>query len=300
MLAATAVFGWSRSADAFCRSTTCSGECTRNADGCKTDGEKLFWPGLCVGISLQEDGSAHIDRDIWVDIATKAIVAWVDLDCGNGASSINLAPAKDVVCHLSQYDPDGPNANIIMFQDTKWQYAGEDNTLAKATVSYDTETGEILDTDIELNHAYNEYTTGDDFVVYDLQSILTHELGHLMGLDHTLDYNATMNAGYQQGTTELRTPELDDIDGVCAIYPPGREGRTSCEPNGGFASECATDVEDTGCSCRTVGPSPSGLWRAGPGTRKSGPQGGGFAIALALASLVALQRRRPRTDETSK
>jgi hypothetical protein len=157
----------------------------------------------------------------------------------------------DVPCHCAQFNKDGPNANIVLFQDTKWIYKGVDNTLAKTTVTYDTDTGEIFDADIELNHAYNEFTTGDTDVVYDLESIVTHEIGHFIGLDHTLDVVATMNAGYQQGTTELRTLEYDDIDAVCAAYPSGRIAQCATAPQGGFASECYAVIEaedDDGCS----------------------------------------------------
>ncbi len=304
LMATMALCGWSRSADAYCRSTTCSGDCNRNADGCKTEGKPLYWPTLCMGFSLQKDGSQHIDMPIWREVAFHSFAAWVFLDCGNGEATISFQQQKDVACHKSEYDPDGPNANIILFQDTKWEYQGVDNTLAKTTVSYDTETGEILDADIELNHAYNEYTTGDDYVVYDVQSILTHEIGHFIGLDHTLDYNATMNAGYQQGTTELRTLELDDIEGICVIYPPSRDVVCDAEPNGGFSGECSgvvTDGEDGGCTIGTVALAPPSTGgRGSDGAPTPLPRRGGFAIGLALASLVALRRRRPTTDKTSK
>ena len=210
---------WSSPAEAFCRSTTCAGDCARDSDGCKTEGEPLYWPTLCAGFSLQEDGSAHIDMPVWRDVAFQSFGAWVFLDCGDGEATISFQQQKDVACHQSEYDPDGPNANIILIQDTKWKYKSDANTLAKTTVSYDTETGEILDADIEMNHAYNEFTTGDDYVAYDLQSILTHEIGHFIGLDHTFDYSATMNAGYSQGTIDLRTLRHLPAESGCRLRP---------------------------------------------------------------------------------
>jgi hypothetical protein len=277
-------------AHAFCRSTTCTGgECVRDDDNCKVDGAKLFWPSLCVSFSMNAQASEFIDLPTARDIVQRSFVSWSDLECEGGTATLAFAPGKDSVCRAAEYNASGPNANIVLFQDHRWSYTSPDNTLAKTTVTYDTETGEIFDADIELNHAFNEFTTGDEEVVYDLQSIVTHEAGHFIGMDHTPDFLATMNAGYQQGSTELRTIETDDIDGACAAYPPTRNVQCNPEPRGGFTDTCSTDEgqaaseaaggperEEEGCS----------LTRAGTGSTRR------FAWGLLATLVVALGARR--------
>jgi hypothetical protein len=281
------------SANAFCRSTTCVGECARDFAGCKTEGLPLYWPGLCVSFSLDEHGSEHLEFAEFERIAEASVAAWSDVLCegetGSGPATISFVRKADVACHKAEYNEGEPNANIILFQDSKWSYTGIDNTLAKTTVTYDTDTGEILDADIELNHAYNEFTTGDDYVAYDLQSILTHEFGHFIGLDHTDDLSATMNPGYQEGTTELRTIAEDDEAAVCTAYPPDRDVTCRPEPNGGFTKMCAGEKapeEVEGCS---IAPSPS----------EEAPNNRPWLAAVALAGAAALSRRlrRRRTGE---
>jgi hypothetical protein len=54
---------------------------------------------------------------------------------------------------------------------------------------------------------------------YDVYQVVTHELGHSLGLDHSTDTKALMNAFY---TEAFRGPQADDIAGMRFLYgaPP--------------------------------------------------------------------------------
>jgi MYXO-CTERM domain-containing protein len=271
------------SAHAFCRSTTCASDCQPDLDDCKTLGFPLYWTSMCVGFSLQKDGSVNIPITDVRRVVEASFVAWADVECATGTATLAFTELADVSCNKAEYNPSGQNANLILFQDYKWNYTGEFNTLGKTTVTYDSATGEILDADIELNHAFNELTTNDTHVVYDLQSILTHEIGHFIGLDHSSDPYATMTPGYQQGSIELRTIEPDDVAGVCTIYPPERAAVCAPNPRGGLGDLCeaAAEEQDAGCSCRLASPA-------------RGRSNGLFVLAL-LGLGFAWRRARRRT-----
>jgi hypothetical protein len=268
---------------AWCRSTTCTGDCPRDEDECKTSGKELFWKTACVGYSLHEDGTANIPMKHVRPAIARCFANWVDLECEEGFATISFAELDDVSCHKTEYNPDAENANIVLFQDTKWQYTSASNNLAKTTVTFDDETGEILDADIEINHAYNNYTISDENVQYDLESVVTHEVGHFIGLDHSLDPVATMNATYDRGTTDLRTLEEDDVLAACAAYAPDREASCDTKPRGGLGKDCggteSTPGEEveTGCAVR----------------RAAGGHGPARApwVVLAMMLLFAARRR---------
>ena len=276
-------------AAAFCRSTTCSGDCARDEFGCKTEGAPLAWPGMCVGYSLQKDGTANISIVQVRKVIAACFVAWSDLECPDGElATLAFSELDDVGCHRTEYAEDHANANIVLFQDNNWTYQGIDNTLAKTTVTFDNESGEIFDADIEINHAYNEFTVSDTNVVYDLQSVVTHEVGHFIGLDHSDDFDATMYARYDEGTVELRTLEPDDIEAACAVYPPGRDATCDPQPRGGFAYDCAPDEDSTATQDEGGGCAISRTESAAP-----------WLFALGLAVLAAGARRRAsRLPET--
>ena len=50
---------------------------------------------------------------------------------------------------------------------------------------------------------------------YDLQTVILHENGHVVGLDHSSDINAIMYPSYQQANCTLGQ---DDINGIRALY----------------------------------------------------------------------------------
>lgn len=295
------ILGAPGTADAFCRSTTCKPSvsceedpekcCIPDGDGCDTNGIPLFWPTTCVSFNVAEAASPlrGIDVATFAPMVDSAITRWLAPHCEEAlAPSILVEARGPIECGVAEYSSDFGNANLWLFRDDEWPYSypGNDtgtlfsNALALTTLSYNFKTGEIYDADVELNSKEVVFTVGDGAVRVDLESILTHEAGHFLGLDHSLEAGATMTSGYFDGTTEHRTLDGDDIAGICAAYPSA--GRTatenSCEPRHGYAEVCAADA--SGCSVQGA-PDPRG---------KAGRAGALFG-ALGLLGL-GLGRRR--------
>jgi hypothetical protein len=236
-------------ASAFCRTHTCRTNCERDDEGCVTTGKPIFWPGNCVGYSLEKSLTQNLAGDPVRAAVKNAFFAWTEVDCPSGGrSSLAFSQLSDATCRTSEYRKEGPNINVIFFRDDDWQYKDIDNTLAKTTVTFSNETGEILDADIEVNTATNNVTVGNDKVKYDLQSIMTHEVGHFLGLAHSGDPDATMFASYAPGSTELRTLSNDDVAALCTVYPPSRAAACNTTPRGGFSASCDPVAEDKGCA----------------------------------------------------
>lgn len=270
-----------RDADAFCRSTTCRGEsCEKDDDGCPVSGAKLFWPTSCLQFNVNKRGTGQLDPIETRLAIEKAFSAWSSLACPDGGrASMTLTRGDDVPCKRSEYDEAGPNLNVVLFQDERWIYRGVDNTLAKTSVTYSDSTGEIFDADIEVNSAINVVTTTDDprQVEQDLESVLTHEVGHFLGIAHSPLDDAVMFPSY--GAGELKR-ELSDDDkrALCAVYPPDSGVACRQDPKGGFRAECPEAPEESGGLCA--------LSPRAPAAAAAVP---GVLVALAAA---ALGRRR--------
>ncbi len=239
-------------ADAFCRSTTCRAkggkECPADEAGCVTEGEKLFWPTACVGYATNRLGTQDLDPADTRAVIKKAFQAWSDVDCPDGTvAKMTFQELEPIPCKRSQYNKTGPNVNVVLFQDDDWKYRGIDGTLAKTSVTYNDETGEIYDADIEVNTANNTVTITDEDVEYDLQAILTHEVGHFIGIAHSPDPNAVMFASYSPGDTAQRRLHPDDVEAICHVYPSTADLKCNPEPRGGFSERC--DPAETGGIC---------------------------------------------------
>lgn len=249
---------------AYCRTTTCQPEidCIYDDDGCATVGVPLFWPTRCVSFTVHKGGS--ISRGISAKttslLARKAFRRWLNTDCDGDPVALQAAYFGLSSCGEPEYNQTSPNANVILFRDTDWPYDNTFSTLAFTEVTFNTETGELYDADIEINSFAVRFTTGDDDVEVDLDSILTHEVGHFLGLDHTQNLQATMSPVYENGDKSARTLSDDDIAGICEIYPLGRETTANdCIPRHGFSRLCEANASK-GCGVSRGAPPASGAW----------------------------------------
>ncbi|HYP98091.1 MAG TPA: matrixin family metalloprotease [Polyangiaceae bacterium] len=278
--AAAFAFALSAHSAAYCLTYTCDlkKESCPIENGCNVGGHPLYWASDVVSFDVQKDGSKvqDISYDQLHTVVTSAFKRWVDVDCGDGSHpSISLADFGKVSCNKPEYNKSQPNQNVITFHDATWPYqnTGAD-TLALTTVFFNPDSGEIYDANIEINSGdpgiHFVLDAGDaDSQHDDLNAVLTHEIGHFLGLSHSTVPSATMYQSYMLGMTTL---EDDDIAALCASLPPDREPGPQGNPPGlprhGFSSECAQP--DSGCCSSTIGgkaPSsgPLALWAFGLG-----------------------------------
>src|SRR5450432_396651 len=250
-----------RTASAFCQATTCdpsvaADQCSADAQNCLTVGEPLAWPSNCVTVSVQAAGAPkqNIDYATALGSVTRAFAAWTSAACDNGTPSITVKVTGPITCDASEFNETGPNANIVVFRQDVWPYVGGQDALGLTRVHFDPKTGDIWDSDIEVNAVDEPLSVGDlTPKAVDLDSLLTHEAGHFLGLAHTIDTTATMFPRLSKGDS-LRTLAQDDISGVCSIYPPGRSvTSTSCEPRHGFSDLCIADQPPPAVESSTPG-----------------------------------------------
>ena len=275
---------FSRAAGAYCQSAACpsaapgastQGTLCNPAEPGVDCGVALQWRQPCVSFDIQQDASSQVDYATAQETLTQAFNAWMAVDCGGGPPSIQVFDFGTVPCDQVQYNQHGGNANVLLFRDSAWPHdtgGGGVDTLALTTVTYDVDTADIYDADIEVNTADNTFTTTDapGPTDVDLLAVLTHETGHFLGLAHSQDDTATMFASYVMGTTTIRTLSPDDQAAICAAYPVGRTATGACTglPRHGWAPVCVAD--QTYVRCAHAGPELGG--------RGDGVMGGALAL----------------------
>jgi hypothetical protein len=247
---------------AFCRATTCNlgdprAGCRTNGDGCETTGRPLSWASECVSFAVQANGSVKLGiaaRTLEREVE-RALSRWLAVDCDGGATPrIAFAPLGAVECSLAEYNDDRANANIVLFEDDEWPYAGGIDTLATTRLRFNPDTGALYDADIELNSAEFEFSVGDPVNGVDLASVLTHELGHFLGLGHSDVVGTTMETTYSATDDSRRSLEPDDVAGPPPVVTSNESGNpASCQ-----ATKRSPRIR-TGFSGPRVEPSPSGV-----------------------------------------
>jgi hypothetical protein len=263
-----------------CLTTTCAvknapPECMRDfSTSCWTAGIPLQWREPCVSFSVDARGIPEFSLDYagTEGLVVSSFALWPQSACTTGFPSISVQSAGPARCARVEYSPEGPNSNSVIFQSENWSH--DAIALGVTTVSFNVETGRIVDADIEVNLASGNLN------FLGIRYVVAHEAGHFFGIDHSADGTALMysqSSGLGFEVEPLLTP--DDQNAMCAAYPTLRPvGVCDFEPERGYSNTCGGDIEG---SCAVNGSSATG--------RPGAPFG------LFLATLVAWMARTRRT-----
>jgi hypothetical protein len=243
-----------------------SGDAPFVREGPSPHGHYLFWRSGCVFVNYDSAGTTEVAGDDEFGVLDGSIATWDTAipACGY----MRLKPAGKV----TGYEVGKDYLNLIKFRDTKWCIPATATDLEvchnPAAAGITTLTfikdgsdrdGEIVDTDVEINGvnfaiSVGGVTLGQGGCQADLANTVTHELGHVLGLEHTCrgdkdparvdgtgkpvpfctDTNdptivdATMYPFQECGETKKASLSNDDVQGVCSIYPKALDPGT-CE-----------------------------------------------------------------------
>jgi hypothetical protein len=174
----------------------------------------------------------------------------------------------------------GTQATLVVWYEDSWPFESPlGNPFAATGVWYEPSTGRILDADIAMNGF--SYTWGSDGAPgkVDVQSIVAHEAGHVLGLGESSVAEATMYGFANEGETIKRDLHADDTEALCTLYPVETTGECPSPP--GRAAYCMGTGGCGGCGLAAD-------------RRGAEPLAMGIALVALLLALVGTRSGRIR------
>jgi hypothetical protein len=167
--------------------------------------DEISWATMPIQWELDtEDAPAHLDATAQHETIAAAFDVWAEV----AGSEVQF---EDVT-----FDPSA-NENTVYWE-KNWT---ADPDMLALTSTMSTADGTIVGFKIALNATHPKWSI-DDADGMDLQNALTHEVGHVLGLDHTEDRSeATMYASAKAGEHTKRDLHWDDKEGIRYLYPVG-------------------------------------------------------------------------------
>jgi hypothetical protein len=190
---------------------------------------KMRWPKKTIEVSLSSSllspgTNIKPDSDV-VGAAQRAFARWVSMTnidfVVNWSAATSVSPAEA-----------GDGISLITIAATPENEAFNfEATTGRTRVFFDPETGKIVEADISINPRPRAedgtellFSTDGTPGTYDLEATFTHEIGHLLGLDHSAVLSSTMQSRQAfNGTFGLpalteRTLSEDDRQKIRSLY----------------------------------------------------------------------------------
>lgn len=194
---------------------------------------QIKWPAATINIAFSSSLSASQPNikqgsDV-VGALRRALAHWSE------AANIRFVETASTAQSISPAGTSGDGVSLITVAHTPENtapFAGASGEMAGRTRVFFTESGSITEADIVLNPR-QQFSSDGTAGTFDLEATFTHEIGHLLGLEHSGAVGSSMqprqgkNGIYTVAAWTPRSLSDDDRSGARAIYGlrPGTDVR---------------------------------------------------------------------------
>ena len=174
-------------------------------------GASPVWPSMPVSFSINQLGSPQITNGSDFAAVQAAFQTWQN----DSLASISFQYAGTTP--VATVGQDG--LNVVTFVDDSVPLGSDTVASTFEFLTVDgTGTTVIQEADIAVSTSV-QFSTSGESGKYDLQSVLTHEVGHFLGLNHSGLISSVMEPYGQAGQLDERTLTYDDMAGAAELYP---------------------------------------------------------------------------------
>ncbi len=195
--------------------------------------------------TVDPQGTADVTDGSDVVAVRQAFDSWQQVACSSLSFTEQPWPGQASV------NNDGIN-RVFWVEDSAGWPDQEAGTLALTFAFYTLDGNQtITDADIVLNGVHWTWTTDPNAAgqgtpaPVDVETVVFHEVGHFLGLGHSDDPAAAMY--FENNKLIQRGPAVDDVQGICSLYPNGESVPGTPSAGGAVGAPC---IEDSDCAGR--------------------------------------------------
>jgi len=182
------------------------------------NGNYLRWNNPTdVTVVISSAGSDDIVDGSHTPAIQNAIAAWNEV----GGTTAHL---REIVSssQRNRTDWESNDIHMILFDENNSSgFFPSGSATVAVTPIWFYSNGRISDADVLFNGGGFEFTTSGEEWGFDVQDVATHELGHLLGLDHSGWAGASMYPYVDQSVMLHRSLSEDEVGGLRHAYPNG-------------------------------------------------------------------------------
>ncbi len=200
---------------------------------------ELRWARWAVPYSYHYRGAEDVHDVLLHGALNRAFASWGEVD--------DAGLQFEHVPQWTEKASEPEERNVLYWIESEWPHGRQ--VIALTSINYYPDSGEIVDVDIAFNGMDYDWTVFDDVVETDVQSIATHEIGHMFGLDHSEDSDSVMWFQYEPGETRQRELDEDDVEAIAYMYPcDGAAQNADAYRLKAPAGDCNEAFYDPGCA----------------------------------------------------